>query len=133
MAWLILVFAGLLEVVWAFGLKKYGLSWSIGSALTVSLVIFSFWLLHVAMRTLPLGVAYPVWTGIGAIGSALVGMIVLNESRDVVRVVCIVMIVAGIVGLKAFTPPEATPPPASTEVVATAATPTSEPGEPVDQ
>lgn len=106
MAWLYLLLAGALEVAWAFGLKKYGLKLSFGSAVTVIGVIVSFWLLHLAMRSLPLGIAYPVWTGIGAIGSAIVGMIVLNESRDVVRIVCIVLIVAGIVGLKAFSPPE---------------------------
>ncbi|QOV88608.1 DMT family transporter [Humisphaera borealis] len=106
MAWLILILAGLLEIAWAFGLKKYGLSLSVGSAITVAGVFLSFWMLHVAMRSLPLGVAYPVWTGIGAIGSAIVGMVFLNESKDVIRIVCIILIVAGIVGLKVFSPNE---------------------------
>ena len=107
MAWLYLILAGALEVAWAFGLKKYGLKFTPGSIATVIGVIVSFWLLHLAMKSLPLGIAYPVWTGIGAIGSAIVGMIVLNESRDVVRIFCIVLIVAGIVGLKAFSGGEA--------------------------
>ena len=104
MAWFILILAGGLEVAWAFGLKKYGLKLSLGSAVTLAGVFLSFWMLSVSMRTLPLGIAYPVWTGIGAIGSAIVGMIVLNESKDVIRIICIILIVAGIVGLKVFSP-----------------------------
>jgi quaternary ammonium compound-resistance protein SugE len=112
MAWFLLIVAGALEVAWAFGLKKYGLKLSAGSAVTIAGVVISFWMLSLAMRTLPLGVAYPVWTGIGAIGSAIVGMVVLHESKDVLKVVCIVMIVAGIVGLKVLSPSDSESPPA---------------------
>jgi quaternary ammonium compound-resistance protein SugE len=100
-AWLWLVGAGLLEVVWAIGLKasdgfrKPGLA-----AGTVVAMIASFYGLAQALRSLPVGTAYAVWTGIGAIGTAIVGVLLYNESRDVGRVVSMALIVAGIVGLK---------------------------------
>lgn len=107
MAWILLILAGILEVAWAFGLKKYGLKLSLGSAITVAGVILSFWMLSVAMNRLPLGIAYPVWTGIGAVGSAIAGMVFLGEAKDALRIICILMIIGGIVGLKAFSPVEA--------------------------
>src|SRR5688572_21463752 len=104
MAWLLLIVAGVLEVLWAMGLKKYGFAWSWGSAATVAGVVVSFILLSLAMRTLPLGTAYAIWTGIGAVGAAIAGMIFFGESRDAGRVVCIALIVFGIAGLKVLTP-----------------------------
>ncbi|MDB5294441.1 MAG: QacE family quaternary ammonium compound efflux transporter [Phycisphaerales bacterium] len=101
MAWIYLVLAGGCEVAWAFGLKKYGFRASGGSAATVVGMLMSFWLLSLAMRSLPLGTAYAIWTGIGAVGAAVVGMALLGEPREAGRVVCILLILAGIVGLKA--------------------------------
>jgi quaternary ammonium compound-resistance protein SugE len=101
-AWVYLLAAGVCEVVWAAGLKKYGFKPSPGGAFTVAVMLLSFILLERAMRALPLGTAYVVWTGIGAVGSAAVGMLLFKEPRDAVRVACIALIVAGIVGLKWF-------------------------------
>ena len=103
-AWLFLLGAGICEIVWAAGLKKFGFRLTAGGVFTVAVMLLSFVLLDRAMRHLPLGTAYAVWTGIGAVGAALVGMLLLNEPRDPVRLACIGLIVAGIVGLKWFTP-----------------------------
>ena len=101
MAWVYLFFAGLLEVGWALGLK-YTDSFTklTPSLLTVAGMIGSFVLLGQALRVLPIGTAYAVWTGIGAVGTAILGMIVFGEPRDLARILCILLIVAGIVGLK---------------------------------
>ena len=107
-AWLYLLAAGVCEIVWAAGLKRYGFTWSWGGAMTVVVMLLSFVLLDRAMRTLPLGTSYAIWTGIGAVGAALYGMVYLGESHDWGRLVCIAAIVAGIVGLRLFshgTPP----------------------------
>jgi len=103
-AWVYLVAAGACEVVWAVGLKKYGFKPTPGSAFTVAVMLLSFFLLDRAMKTLTLGTAYVVWTGIGAVGSAVVGMLLFKEPRDAARLACIALIVAGIVGLKWFSP-----------------------------
>ena len=103
-AWLFLVAAGVCEVVWAAGLKKFGFKFTPGGVFTVVIMVLSFVLLDRAMRHLPLGTAYAIWTGIGAVGAAVVGMAIMGESRDPVRIACIGLIVAGIVGLKWFTP-----------------------------
>ena len=103
-AWLFLVAAGVCEVVWAAGLKKFGFKFTPGGVSTVVIMVLSFVLLDQAMRHLPLGTAYAIWTGIGAVGAAVVGMAIMGESRDPVRIACIGLIVAGIVGLKWFTP-----------------------------
>lgn len=103
-AWIYLLLAGLCEVFWAFGLKQYGFRWTVGSGLTVVGMLLSFVLLSIAMRTLPLGTAYAIWTGIGAVGVAILGMVVLGEPRDWLRIACIGFIVAGIVGLKLLAP-----------------------------
>ena len=103
-AWLFLIAAGLCEVVWAAGLKKFGFKFTPGGVFTVVIMVLSFVLLDQAMRHLPLGTAYAIWTGIGAVGAAVVGMAMMGESRDPVRIACIGLIVAGIVGLKWFTP-----------------------------
>ena len=112
MAWFLLFLDGLCEVFWAVGLKKYGFRASGGSAATVVGMLLSFWLLSLAMKSLPLGTAYAIWTGIGAVGAAAFGMAFLGEPRDAARIGCIVLIVAGIGGLKVFSPavPDATPP-----------------------
>ncbi len=104
-AWLVLFVAGLCEVGWAVGLKyTEGFSRLWPSVWTVTLMIASVALLGWALKALPLGTAYAVWTGIGAVGTALLGMYLFNESRDILRFVCIGLIVAGIVGLKLVTP-----------------------------
>jgi quaternary ammonium compound-resistance protein SugE len=101
MGWLILVLAGLFEVGWAVGLKMSdGLSKLVPAAWTVVAMVISLWLLALALRTLPLGTAYAVWTGIGAVGTAAIGMIWFGDPATVLRIVSIVLIVAGIAGLK---------------------------------
>lgn len=101
MAWIYLVVAGLFECGWAIGLKyTEGFSKIIPSLLTISAMAISFWLLSAAMKTIPVGTAYAVWTGIGAVGVAIMGMVLFGESRDIVRVICLLLIVSGIVGLK---------------------------------
>jgi quaternary ammonium compound-resistance protein SugE len=100
-AWISLVVAGLLEVTWAIGLKySEGFRRPGIAAFTVAMMIASFYFLAQALKMLPVGTAYAIWTGIGAVGTAIVGMLVLGESRDIGRVLSILLIVAGIVGLK---------------------------------
>ena len=105
MAWIVLFVAGLFEVGWAVGLKYtegFTRLWpSVGTG--VSLVL-SMALLGWALKTLPLGTAYAVWTGIGAVGTALFGILVLKEPATAARLVCLCLIVAGILGLKLFSP-----------------------------
>ncbi len=101
MPWLHLIIAGLLEVAWAIGLKQTdGWTRLWPSVFTALLMIASFFFLSLALRSLPLGTAYAIWTGIGAVGTALIGIYVFGEPRTAARLVCIVLIVAGIVGLK---------------------------------
>jgi quaternary ammonium compound-resistance protein SugE len=101
MAWLILIVAGLLEIGWAVGLKyTAGFTRLWPSVATAVALIGSMGLLGLALRTLPLGTASAVWTGIGTIGTAILGIVLFNEPATVMRLVCIAMIVAGIVGLK---------------------------------
>ncbi len=101
MAWTCLVIAGLLEIVWAIGLK-YTEGWTklYPSVVTAAAMIASFYFLSVAVKTLPIGTAYAVWTGIGTVGAAILGIMIFGESREVSKIVCIVLIVAGILGLK---------------------------------
>ena len=103
MAWLTLLAAGLFEIGWAVGLKAANGRPLILAATIVAMVI-SVALLYLAMRDLPLGTAYAVWTGIGAVGTVLVGILAFGESADAVRLLCIGLIVAGIAGLKVVTP-----------------------------
>jgi quaternary ammonium compound-resistance protein SugE len=104
-AWLILFIAGLCEVGWAVGLKyTEGFSRLGPSAATLVAMVASVVLLGWSLKVLPLGTAYAVWTGIGAVGTAILGMFLFGESREVLRFVCIGLIVAGIVGLKLVTP-----------------------------
>lgn len=101
MAWLILMIAGLLEVVWAVGLKySEGLTRFWPSVITVVTLLLSFWLLGLAMRTLPIGTAYGVWVGIGAVGTVIFGIVFLSEPAGVARLVSVVLIISGIIGLK---------------------------------
>ncbi|NLS26434.1 Guanidinium exporter [Sphingomonas sp. S2M10] len=101
MAWILLGIAGILEVVWAFSMKQSeGFTRPIPTAITVVTVIASFALLAWSMRTLPLGTAYGIWTGIGAVGAFLVGIVVLGEPATLVRIGAVTLIVAGLVLLK---------------------------------
>lgn len=101
MAWIILIFAGLLEVVWAIGLKyTQGFSRLMPSLVTLAAMAASMILLANAMKTLPAGTAYAVWTGIGAVGAAIMGMILLGESANIMRILSLCLIIAGILGLK---------------------------------
>jgi quaternary ammonium compound-resistance protein SugE len=101
MAWMILVVAGLLEIGWAAGLKySDGLTRFWPAVITLAAMVASMWLLAVAVRSLPVGTAYAVWTGIGTVGTALVGITLLGEPATPTRLACIALIVAGIAGLK---------------------------------
>lgn len=101
MAWLFLVIAGLLEIVWAIGLKlSSGFTHTGWSIVTVLGMITSFYFLAQALKTIPVGTGYAIWTGIGAAGTAILGIVLFSESAGLPRLVCIVLIVAGIVGLK---------------------------------
>jgi len=103
MAWVYLTIAGLFECGWAIGLKYTdGFSKLWPTIFTVVAMIVSFQLLALAMKSIPVGTAYAVWTGIGAAGVALLGMALFGESRDVMRIVCLVLIVSGVLGLKVF-------------------------------
>lgn len=108
MPWFHLIIAGLLEVAWAIGLKQTAGWTRLGPSLvTVALMIASFFFLSLALRTLPLGTSYAIWTGIGAVGTALIGIFIFDEPRTAARLVCILLIVAGIVGLKLASSPPA--------------------------
>ena len=105
MAWVQLFFAGLFEIGWAVGLKyTEGFSKLWPSVWTVAAMAVSFWLLASALRTLPVGTGYAVWTGIGAVGTAILGIVLFGESREVLRLLSILLIVAGIAGLKLTAP-----------------------------
>lgn len=105
MTWVILFIAGLLEVAWAVGLKYTdGFTRLAPSVFTVAAMAGSVVLLGLAMRELPLGTAYAVWTGIGTVGTAIAGMVLLGEPAGAMRLACIALIVAGILGLKLLTP-----------------------------
>ena len=104
MAWVYLIVAGLFEIGWAMGLKYtdgFTRLWpSVWTALSMAV---SVWLLAIALKTIPIGTGYAVWTGIGAAGTAVAGMILFGESRAVIRIASIVVILAGITGLKLST------------------------------
>ena len=105
MAWLMLVVAGLLEVVWAIGLKyAQGFTRLWPSVLTLVAMAASFFLLSRSFVTIPVGTAYAAWTGIGAVGTALLGMVLFQEPATAARLACIGLIVAGIMGLKLVSP-----------------------------
>lgn len=103
MAWLLLLVAGLFEVAWAIGLKyTVGFSRLWPSVLTVLAMIVSVVCLALALKTIPVGTGYAIWTGIGAVGTAILGIVLFGESAAAARLMCIGLIVAGIVGLKIF-------------------------------
>ncbi len=119
MPWLILIIAGLLEVGWAIGLKYTdGFNFRerpLACSLTLAAMIVSMYLLSVAVRTIPIGTGYAVWVGIGAVGAAILGMTLLKEPASAMRIVSLLLVVAGIVGLKLATPADAHAPDAAPE------------------
>lgn len=101
MAWIVLIFAGLFEIVWAYSMKlSEGFTKLTPSIITIVFMILSFGLLAYAMKTLPLGTAYTIWTGIGAIGSFLVGILILGEPATAMRMFAAVLIVSGLILMK---------------------------------
>jgi quaternary ammonium compound-resistance protein SugE len=104
-AWGLLVVAGLFETAWAIGLKyTQGFTRLWPSVATAGAMIASLWLLARALRVLPVGTGYAVWTGIGTVGAAILGIVLLGESRSAARLVCLALIVAGIIGLRLASP-----------------------------
>ena len=105
MAWVWLTLAGVLEIVWAIGMKYTdGFTRVVPSAITIVAMLASVYFLALAVRTIPIGTGYAVWTGIGAVGVAILGMVLFGEPRTWLRIGCILLIVAGIAGLKIVTP-----------------------------
>ncbi len=105
MAWIYLLLAGLTEIAWAIGLKHtHGWTRLWPSVFTATLMIISFGLLSQALKTLPIGTGYAVWTGIGAVGTAIIGIVFFDEPRTAVRLICIACILVGIIGLKISSP-----------------------------
>ena len=106
MAWIYLVVAGLFECGWAIGIKYTdGFTKTVPTILTVSAMAISFWLLSIAIKTIPIGTAYAIWSGIGALGVAIFGMLIFNESKEMLRIFCLLLIVFGIIGLKLVSSP----------------------------
>ena len=105
MAWVILVIAGLFEVGWAVGLKyTEGFTKLWPTAWTVLAMIISLWLLGIAMKSLPVGTAYSIWVGVGAVGTVILGIVLLGEPANTARLISVALIIAGIIGLKLSTP-----------------------------
>jgi quaternary ammonium compound-resistance protein SugE len=105
MAWFYLFVAGVFETAWAIGLRYTAGFTKLGPSLfTAGTMAISLYLLALALRTLPVGTGYAVWTGIGAVGTAILGIVLFHESRDPARIFCIILIVAGIIGLKLASP-----------------------------
>jgi quaternary ammonium compound-resistance protein SugE len=105
MAWLILILAGCFEVGWAIGLKyTEGFSRPWPTLWTVSAMIVSVWLLGIAMKSLPMGTAYSVWVGVGAVGTVILGIVLFSEPANPARLISVGLIIAGIIGLKLATP-----------------------------
>jgi len=105
MAWIYLVVAGLFEIGWAIGLKYTdGFTRPLPTALTVASMVISIGLLGLALKSLPVGTAYAIWTGIGTVGTVALGIVLLGESASALRLACIGLIVAGILGLKLVSP-----------------------------
>ncbi|MBQ0900808.1 quaternary ammonium compound efflux SMR transporter SugE [Micromonospora sp. U21] len=103
MAWLVLVISGLLETAWAIALdRSAGFSRLVPSLVFVVALVLSMAGLAYALREIPVGTGYAVWVGIGAVGTALVGMLVLGESASLPRILCLLLVVAGVIGLKIF-------------------------------
>lgn len=105
MKWLILIVAGLFEIGWAIGLKySQGFTKLIPSIFTIVGMIASFYFLSLSLKSFPLGTAYAIWTGIGTVGTVILGIILFKEPMDIIRLICIGFIVVGIVGLKVVSP-----------------------------
>ncbi len=101
MAWIYLAIAGVFEIIWAVGLKySDGFTRPLASAVTVAGMVVSFWCLALALKEIPIGTGYAVWVGIGAVGTAILGIVLFGESAAWPRLACIALILAGIVGLK---------------------------------
>mgnify|MGYP003661938344 CR=1 FL=1 len=101
MAWTYLLIAGILELGWAIGLKyTEGFSKLWSSIFTIIAALLSFYTLSLALKTLPVGTGYAVWTGIGTVGTAILGIILFNEAKDPAKIICLVLIVSGILGLR---------------------------------
>lgn len=101
MAWVYLIFAGLFEIVWATSMKlSDGFSKPLYTILTLATMVVSFWLLSVAMKTLPLGTAYTIWTGIGAIGAFVLGIVWMGDAISAARILAAVLIVSGLILMK---------------------------------
>ena len=104
MAWVYLIIAGIFEVVWAIGLKySHGFSKLYPSLITIAGMLISFYLLSLATKSLPLGTAYAIWTGIGALGAVLLGIVLFNEPLNFARIIFLCLILIGIIGLKITT------------------------------
>ncbi|MCB2305197.1 multidrug efflux SMR transporter [Clostridium estertheticum] len=104
MEWVYLVVAGIFEVAWAIELKySLGFTKILPSLLTIIGMLTSFYFLSLSLKSLPLGTAYAVWTGIGTVGTVVLGVILFKEPIDIMRVICVVLIVSGIIGLKLIT------------------------------
>lgn len=102
--WVILIIAGLFEILWAIGLKYTdGFTKLTPSILTILSMLVSIWLLSISLKTLPLGTAYAVWVGIGTVGTVIAGIILFNDSVNLLRIVSILFIILGIIGLKITT------------------------------
>ncbi|HPQ34413.1 MAG TPA: SMR family transporter, partial [Tenuifilaceae bacterium] len=98
-AWIVLFIAGLFETAWAIGMKySNGFTKLWPSVFTIIAMAISIWLLSISLKTLPVGSAYAVWTGIGAVGTAILGIILFHESKDILKILFILMVVAGLVG-----------------------------------
>lgn len=105
MAWIYLLIAGALEVVWAYAMKEsHGFTKLVPTAITWVTMVISFWFLSIAMKELPLGTSYVIWTGIGAVGSFIVGIVLLGEPANALRLVAATLIVSGLLLLKYATP-----------------------------
>ena len=105
MDWVILVLAGVFEVGWAIGLKyTEGFTRLWPTVWTVAAMIISLWLLGIAMKSLPVGTAYSVWVGVGAVGTVILGIVLLGEPANAARLISVALIIAGIIGLKLATP-----------------------------
>lgn len=105
MAWVILVLAGLFEVGWAIGLKyTAGFTRLWPTIWTILAMIISIWLLGLAMKSLPVGTAYSIWVGVGAVGTVILGIVLFGESANAARLISVALIIAGIIGLKLATP-----------------------------
>ena len=105
MQWLFLVIAGFLEMAWAIGLKySQGFTKLVPSVFTIAGMVASFYFLSLALKSIPIGTAYAIWTGIGTVGTVILGIILFKEPMDIMRLVCIGFIIIGIAGLKLASP-----------------------------